>query len=276
MRRTLVPTLLSILVAATLSAQQAKPSTAPPARKGSEKTAPASVGPIDLNTASQEQLEALQGVGPATAKKIIGGRPFTSVADLKRAGVSASTIAKISSSVTVSPVAQSPAAAPRPSRTEATRPPSPNVAAPAASGSPVDLNTASQEQLEALPGVGPATAKKIIGGRPFTSVADLKRAGVNASTIAKISPSVTVSSVTQSPAPRPARTEAPRPAPSPNVAAPAQGGGNGQVWVNLDSKIYHYEGDRFYGKTKNGKYMNEQDAVRAGYRASKTGGKQEK
>jgi hypothetical protein len=60
------------------------------------------------------------------------------------------------------------------------------------------------------------------------------------------------------------------------VAAPAQGGGNGQVWVNLDSKIYHYEGDRFYGKTKNGKYMNEQDAVRAGYRASKTGGKQEK
>jgi hypothetical protein len=42
------------------------------------------------------------------------------------------------------------------------------------------------------------------------------------------------------------------------------------VWANPDSKIYHREGDRFYGKTKNGKWMTEADAIAAGYRASKT------
>jgi hypothetical protein len=41
------------------------------------------------------------------------------------------------------------------------------------------------------------------------------------------------------------------------------------VWVNLDSGLYHYPNSRYYGKTKNGKYMSEADAVKAGYRAAK-------
>jgi hypothetical protein len=43
------------------------------------------------------------------------------------------------------------------------------------------------------------------------------------------------------------------------------------VWVNTDSGTYHKEGSRYYGKTKNGKYMTEADAVKAGYHAAKNG-----
>ena len=43
---------------------------------------------------------------------------------------------------------------------------------------------------------------------------------------------------------------------------------NGMVWVNTDSGVYHKPGSRYYGKTKQGKYMTEADAIKAGYRAS--------
>ena len=50
------------------------------------------------------------------------------------------------------------------------------------------------------------------------------------------------------------------------IATPATGGGHGLVWVNTATHVYHKEGSRFYGKTKEGKYVSEVDAIKEGNR----------
>ena len=149
------------------------------------------------------------------------------------------------------------------------------------SSSKVDLNTASEKELDALPGIGPATIKKIVANRPYSSVDDLKKAGVAQAQIDKIRPMVTVSAPETSSTSNndkkkkeseSSSSEASQSSlPQSDNAAAAPPSGSGMVWVNLDSGIYHREGDRWYGKTKHGKYMSEPDAQNAGYRAAKTG-----
>jgi hypothetical protein len=52
------------------------------------------------------------------------------------------------------------------------------------------------------------------------------------------------------------------------ATAPAPGGGHGLVWVNTETHVYHKEGSRFYGTTKKGKYMTEDEAMKEGARAA--------
>ncbi len=245
-----------------------------------------STAAVDLNSASEKVLESLPGVGPATAKKIIAGRPYSSIDDLSKAGVSAGTIQKLAPFATIgggglastNGKSNSEAATSRSARPTQT------------TGTPVDLNSASAAELKELPHVGDATAKKIIAGRPYSSVNDLSKAGIPKATIDKIAPLITVNGVPGNQiAPAPAEpksladTSSPKPAAQPArqavsssqgvqgaASAPAsQAAANGMVWVNTDSGVYHKAGSRYYGTTKNGKYMSEADAEKAGYRAAK-------
>lgn len=134
---------------------------------------------IDPNSATLIELQRLPRVGPALAARIVAHRetngPFRSLADFDAVpGIGPALIASLTPLLTLP--ASGPADIPAPSR----GPPSVGSLSPPSTGDGrLHVNRATAEELEALPGVGPAIARRIVEWRtangPFRTPSDLEK-----------------------------------------------------------------------------------------------------
>jgi competence protein ComEA len=135
---------------------------------------------LDPNRAPEAELDRLPGVGPGLARAIVAARdtlPFDGVEDLARVrGIGGSTVEKLRPLLSVGtvPVRRSPARAPGAARPVGApggsrnplESPSPRPSPTPAGADPVvDLNRATARELEALRGVGPVLAERIVETR---------------------------------------------------------------------------------------------------------------
>jgi competence ComEA-like helix-hairpin-helix protein len=171
--------------------------------------------PIDLNRATAEDLEAIPGLGPALAQRIVDYRqahgPFKKVEDLHAvSGMWPRNLEKlkpylglgspedmappdwkaaITSSESLSGTHREGQEGRPPGRKSGLKPKIP--------GRAIDPNLASRADLETLPGIGPILAQRIIDYRrahgPYKNIADLRKvSGIGRKKLEKIKPYLTI------------------------------------------------------------------------------------
>lgn len=176
---------------------------------------------ININTASREELETLSGIGPVKASSIIEFREnvglFEAIEDIQKVrGIGPKTFASNRHRITVGaafPAATAPASPP-PERAESEK---------------ININTAAEQDLTALSGIGPAKARAIVEYREnaggFRTIEDFMNVGgIGPNTFQANRDRISVGEGLpvpvvheKRPEPAPAEVEVVRPAPPPPV-----------------------------------------------------------
>lgn len=152
------------------------------------------LSPFDLNRASEAELASIPGLGEKLAEQIVEHREekgeFRSVEDLRKVkGIGPATLERVRPFLYVGTYIQT--VRPAPVATNAGmagKKPVPQAK--------VDVNRATQKELQTLPGIGPTLSQRIMETRekqPFAKVEDLRRVkGIGVKTLENIRPYVKV------------------------------------------------------------------------------------
>ena len=126
--------------------QQTPPATAPSAKLATPPAvapvAPAPVSPavVNINAASADQLDTIPNIGEKRSEAIIKGRPYKTTQELvSKKVLSQGIYDKIKNKISVK----------------------------------VNINTATADELDSLPGIGETRSAAIIAARPYKSATDL-------------------------------------------------------------------------------------------------------
>jgi DNA uptake protein ComE-like DNA-binding protein len=82
--------LLSFSIPGAAQSQSGKSAAQPQKQGAGTKNAPANANAaqkLDINSASEDELKALPGIGDAYSKKIVAGRPYVNKTQLKSKGI---------------------------------------------------------------------------------------------------------------------------------------------------------------------------------------------
>lgn len=219
----LVVLFCSISFAFALSAQSG--ATTPSTRRATN------LPKVDLNTGAETALASLPGVGDALANKIIASRPYASVDELTKAGVSATKIEQLRPFVTVA------------NPTPVTHAAEPSPGALAGAGmKPVPVESGIVRTIPVPAG----TVKTMPVPSGTVQAAPAGRGPVS------VAPGDAHQRATSSDADAKSSADAARLSP-------------GLVWVDKTKKVFYRQGSPSYGKSEPGLFMTEVAALAAGY-----------